>query len=76
MKTLIALFLVALLCPSCLKTEVITLEEHEAVVEKRRKPEKPLPDHQPDTTETDERVPIGWKPSVEDWGSHDVTMQN
>ena len=56
---------------SCVKTEVINAiepEEHEAVVEKKRKPlpEKPLPEHN-DTT----RVPIGFEPSVEDWDEHE-----
>ena len=46
--------------------------EDEAVVEKKR---KPLPEHQqPDTTHTDERVPIGWNPSVEDWNETNVEL--
>lgn len=68
------LWLMSLLMTSCLKTEVIGLQEHEdeAVVEKRR---KPLPEHQqPDTTHTDERVPIGWNPSVEDWNETNVEL--
>ena len=66
---------VSLTAVSCLKTEVINAiepEEHEAVVEKKR---KPLPEHQqPDTTHTDERVPIGWNPSVEDWNETNVEL--
>ena len=59
---------------SCLKTEVLNEipAEDEAVVEKKR---KPLPEHQqPDTTHTDERVPIGWNPSVEDWNETNVEL--
>ena len=66
----------SLLMTSCLKTEVLNEipAENEAVVEKKR---KPLPEHQqPDTTQTEERVPIGWNPSVEDWDSQDVTIEN
>ena len=57
---------------SCLKTEVLNEipAENEAVVEKKR---KPLPEHQqPDTTKTEERVPIGWDATVEDWDATDV----
>ena len=69
MRLTILIALVSLV--SCLKTEVIGLQEHEdeAVVEKKRKPE-PMPE-QPDTTHTDERVPIGFEPSVEDWDEHE-----
>lgn len=49
-----------------MKTEVLNApEEEEVVVEKRKKPEKPLPD-KPEQTDTT-RVPITFEPSVEDW---------
>lgn len=58
---------------SCLKTEVINAtEEHEAVVEKRHKPEKPMPE-KPEQTDTT-RVPIEWNPSVEDWTETTVEL--
>ena len=51
---------------SCLKTEVLNAPaEEEVVVEKRKKPEKPLPE-KPEQTDTT-RVPIEFNPSVEDW---------
>lgn len=66
------LSLLWLIPTSCLKTEVIGLQEHEdeAVVEKKRKPEH----QQPDTTQTDERVPIEWNPSVENWTETNVEL--
>ena len=64
--SLLSLLWLSLLMTSCVKTEVINAtEEHEAVVEKRRKPEKPLSD-KPEQTDTT-RVPITFNPSVEDW---------
>ena len=61
------------LLTSCMKTEVINAtEEHEAVVEKRKKPEKPLPD-KPEQTDTI-RVPITFNPSVEDWDETDEEL--
>ena len=63
--SLLSLLWLSLLMTSCVKTEVINAtEEHEAVVEKRRKPEKPMPE-KPETDTT--RVPIEFNPSVEDW---------
>lgn len=64
------------LFPSCLKTEVINAiepEEHEVVVEKRKKPEKPLPE-KPEQTDTT-RVPIGFEPSVEDWNESNNNVE-
>lgn len=59
--------------PSCVKTEVINAtEEHEAVVEKRRKPENSMPE-KPEQTDTT-RVPIEWNPSVEDWAETNVEL--
>ena len=58
---------------SCLKTEVINAtEEHEAVVEKMRKPENSMPE-KPEQTDTT-RVPIGWNPSVENWTETTVEL--
>ena len=62
----------SLLMTSCLKTEVINAtEEHEAVVEKRRKPE-PMPE-KPEHNDTT-RVPIEFNPSVEDWNKTNVDL--
>lgn len=72
--SLLSLLWLMSLPTSCLKTEVLNEvpAEDEAVVEKKR---KPLPEHQqPDTTHTDERVPIGWNPSVEDWNETNVEL--
>lgn len=75
MKALrLLLFLAVTLCPSCLKTEVIGYEPPEQAVDTMAKKEKPLPDHQPDTTETDERVPIEFNPTVEDWDETDEEL--
>ena len=60
---------------SCVKTEVINAiepEEHEAVVEKRRKPEKSMPEN-PEHNDTT-RVPIEWNPSVENWTETNVEL--
>lgn len=72
--SLLSLLWLISLPTSCLKTEVINAiepEEHEAVVEKRRKPEKPMPE-KPDNDTT--RVPIGFEPSVEDWNEQDIQL--
>ena len=72
--SLLSLLWLMSLPTSCLKTEVLNEipAEDEAVVEKKR---KPLPEHQqPDTTQTEERVPIGWNPSVEDWTETNVDL--
>ena len=59
--------------PSCVKTEVINAtEEHEAVVEKRRKPEKPMPE-KPEHNDTT-RVPMGFNPSVQDWDEKETNF--
>lgn len=58
--------LILILLSSCVKTEVLNVPvEEEVVVEKRKKPEKPLPD-KPEQTDTT-RVPITFNPSVMDW---------
>ena len=63
---MIVLLLILILLSSCVKTEVLNVPmEEEVVVEKRKKPEKPLPD-KPEQTDTT-RVPITFNPSVEDW---------
>ena len=76
MKTLrLLLFLAVTLCPSCLKTEVIGYEPPKQAVDTMAKKERPKPPNPPrDTTGTDERVPIEWNPSVEDWDETDVEL--
>jgi hypothetical protein len=61
---MIALLLILLLT-SCIKTEVLNapIEQMDTVM--YRKPYKTLPPK--DTTDQDERVPITFNPSVEDW---------
>jgi hypothetical protein len=62
-----------LLLSSCMKTEVLNAPaEKEAVVEKRKKPEKPMPEkpEQADTT----RKPIEFNPSVNDWDEQDINL--
>lgn len=76
MWRLMSLLIWLSLLTSCLKTEVINAiepEEHEAVVEKRRKPEKPLPE-KPEQTDTT-RVPIEFNPSVEDWNQSNNNVE-
>lgn len=55
-----------MLITSCVKTEVLNapIEEEVVVLEKRKKPEKPVPE-KPEQTDTT-RVPITFNPSVED----------
>ena len=65
MRLTILIALVSLV--SCLKTEVLN-EIPVSVDTTMYKAKKPMPEHQPDTTQTEERVPIGWDVSVEDWG--------
>lgn len=68
MWRLMSLLIWLSLLTSCLKTEVINAiepEEHEAVVEKRRKPEKPMPEN-PEHNDTT-RVPMSFDASVQDW---------
>ena len=50
---------------SCLKTEVLN-EIPAEVADTNAKRQRPMPE-QPDTTQTEERVPIGWDASVEEW---------
>jgi hypothetical protein len=47
--------------------------EEEVVVEKRKKPEKPLPE-KPEQTDTT-RVPIEFNPSVEDWNQSNNNVE-
>jgi hypothetical protein len=62
-----------LLLLSCMKTEVLNApEEEEVVVEKRKKPEKPLHD-KPEQTDTT-RVSITFEPSVEDWNETETEI--
>lgn len=69
MKRLVLLLLLL----SCMKTEVLNApEEEEVVVEKRKKPEKPLPD-KPEQTDTT-RVSITFEPSVEDWNETEAEI--
>lgn len=69
---ILGFFLGILMTTSCLKTEVINAtEEHEAVVEKRRKPE-PMPE-KPEHNDTT-RMPMGWNPSVENWTETNVEL--
>ena len=62
---------------SCMSTEVIGFVEPTVVTDTttKAKPHKPLPPTPPippaDTT--DEREPIGFDPTVEDWESADTT---
>jgi hypothetical protein len=56
---------------SCISTEVIGFEPIElADTTTKAKPHKPLP---PRDTTSDERVPIDWNPTVDDWESADTT---
>lgn len=67
MSLLSLLWLMSL--PSCVKTEVLNAPaEKEVVVEKRKKPEKPMPE-KPEQTDTTRR-PIEFNPSVEDWDEY------
>lgn len=67
-----------LLCPSCMKTDIIgevEMQMDTVVVKKpHRPPHPPLPPR--DTTEVDDtsRVSMGWNPTVEDWDGTDVDM--
>lgn len=75
MKKVVSLALLSLVlsCLSCMKTEVLNApEEEEVVVEKRKKPEKPLPD-KPEQTDTT-RVSITFEPSVEDWNETEAEI--
>lgn len=70
---LLSLLWLSLWLTSCLKTEVLNAPAEEGVVvEKRKKPEKPLPD-KPEQTDTT-RVPITFNPSVEDWEEQDINI--
>lgn len=71
--SLSSLLLAALSCLSCLKTEVINYEPPEQAVDTMAKKERPMPPKPPkDTTDQDDRVPIGWDATVEDWEENDV----
>ena len=62
------------LLTSCYKTEVLNAPaEKEVVVERRKKPEKPLPE-KPEQTDTT-RVPIEFNPSVEDWNQSNNNVE-
>ena len=66
-----------LLFPSCMKTTIIgeplPIEQVDTVVLK--KPHRPQTPSQ-DTTETDDRIPIGFNPSVQDWEDTDINLEN
>ena len=70
--------LLVLLCPSCMKTDIIgevEMQMDTLVVKKPHRP--PLPPLPPrDTTSVDDtsRVGIGFNPTVEDWEETDVDM--
>ena len=76
MKTLrLSLFLAAILCLSCAKTEILGMPEaHELLDTLATKAHRPPPKPPRDTTERPDtaRVPIGWSPSVEDWEESEI----
>lgn len=69
---MIALILILCLATSCISTEVVGIEPITALAidtttkSKPHKPPRP-PEPPKDTTATDDRVPITFNPSVEDW---------
>ena len=71
MRNKISILLTSLLLasfPSCVKTEILGMSEpyeplDTVLTKARRNPPEPGPPR--DTT--NERVPIGWNPSVEEW---------
>lgn len=69
MKLRLLLFLAALLCPSCMKTEVLNAPQSPAPPMEKRHKEFPR-----DTTERQDtaRVPIEFDPSVEDWDETEI----
>lgn len=79
--SLCSLLLAALLCRSCISTEVIGFVEPpaeppaEAVADsagKKERPTPPRPPAPPQDTTADGRMPIGWDASVEDWEESEV----
>ena len=74
-KLILLSSLLVLLCPSCMKTDIIgevEMQVDTVVVKKPHRP--PLPPR--DSTEVDDtsRVSMGWNPTVEDWEGTDVDM--
>ena len=67
------MILLSLMLTSCVKTEVINapIEQVDSVMTK--KPHRPQTPSQ-DTTETDDRIPIGFNPSVGDWEGTDTEL--
>jgi hypothetical protein len=66
------LALLLLLLTSCLKTEVLNAPIEQVDTVMYRKPYKPFPPK--DTTDQDDRVPITFNPSVEDWEEQDINI--
>lgn len=70
----IFLYFIMLLAVSCMKTEILNAPETRSIDTVYIKPEKKHKDIITDTTKvdtTDQRVPIEFDPTVEDWDEED-----
>ena len=70
----IFLYFIILLAVSCMKTEILNAPDTKSVDSVYIKPVKQHIDIITDTTKvdtTDQRIPIGFDPTVEDWDEED-----